>query len=117
MTNQFVCSSYRVYLGYVTKTGTSYTFTKEVSKPVSVYSGVWYGVDKADVDYDSEVETYQGCSLQIKGLVNGWMTEFWGEVIVKGVQQVSLLILTQESNNSSSVLLYNKIQRSCSDSL
>jgi hypothetical protein len=84
MTNQFACSTYRVYLGYVTKTGTTYTFTKEVSKPVSVYSGVWYGVDKADVDYDSEVETYQGCSLQIKGLVNGWMTEFWGEVIVKG---------------------------------
>lgn len=84
MTNQFVCSSYRVYLGYVTKTGTDYTFTKEISKPISTYAGVWFGVDKADVDYDSEVETYQGCSLQIKGLVNGWMSEFWGEVIVKG---------------------------------
>jgi hypothetical protein len=41
-------------------------------------------VDKADIDYESEVTTYQGCSLQVKGLVNGWMSEFWGEVIVKG---------------------------------
>jgi len=84
MTNQFVCSAYRVYLGYVTKTGSNYEFTKEITKPVSVYSGVWLGVDSADVAYPSEVETYQGCALQIKGLVNGWMSEFWGEVIVKG---------------------------------
>lgn len=84
MTNQFVCSAYRVYLGYLVKTGTSYVFTKEVSKPTSPYSGTWYGIDKGDVDYDSEVVTYMGCSLQIKGLVNGWMSEFWGEEIVKG---------------------------------
>jgi hypothetical protein len=84
MTNEFVCATYRVYLGYVTKTGTTYTFTKEVTKPSSIYAGVWLGVDSADVAYDSEVETYQGCSLQIKGLVNGWMSEFWGETIVKG---------------------------------
>jgi hypothetical protein len=84
MTNQFVCAAYRVYLGYVTKTGSNYEFTKEITKPVSVYSGVWLGVDSADVAYPSEVETYQGCSLQIKGLVNGWMSEFWGETIVKG---------------------------------
>jgi hypothetical protein len=84
MTNKFVCSTYRVYLGYLVKAGTTYTFTKEISYPVSVYSGVWFGLDKADIDYDSQVETYQGCSLQIKGLVFGWMSEFWGEVIVKG---------------------------------
>jgi hypothetical protein len=84
MNNKFVCSTYRVYLGYVVKAGSIYTFTKEVTYPQSVYSGVWLGVDKADIDYESEVTTYQGCSLQVKGLVNGWMSEFWGEVIVKG---------------------------------
>lgn len=84
MTNEFVCAAYRVYLGYVTKTGTTYKFTSEVTKPKSVYSGVWLGVDSADVAYKSEVKTYQGCSLQIKGLVNGWMSTFWGETIVKG---------------------------------
>jgi hypothetical protein len=84
MNNKFVCSSYRVYLGYVEKVGDTYTMTKEVTYPISVYSAVWNGIDIGDVDYPSEVETYQGCSLQIKGLVNGWMSEFWGEVIVKG---------------------------------
>lgn len=84
MDNRFACSSYRVYLGYLVKTGDTYTFTKEVTKPTSVYSGVWLGVDIGDVEYDSEVETYMGCSLQISGLVNGWMSEFWGEEIVKG---------------------------------
>lgn len=84
MTNQFVCSAYRVYLGYLTKTGNTYKFTSEVTKPTSVYAGTWLGVDSADVAYPSEVETYQGCALQIKGLVNGWMSTFWGEDIVKG---------------------------------
>ncbi len=84
MTNKFVCSTYRVYLGYVVKAGSTYTITKEVTYPVSPYSATWYGIDKGDVDYDSQVETYLGCSLQIKGLVYGWMVEFWGEVIVKG---------------------------------
>jgi hypothetical protein len=84
LSNKFACSTYRVYLGFLEKVGSVYTFTKEVTYPVSAYSGVWYGLDKADADYDSEVETYQGCSLQIKGLVNGWMSQFWGEVIVKG---------------------------------
>lgn len=84
MTNEFVCSSFRVYLGYVTKTGTSYTFTKEVTKPVSALSAVWYGLDNTDFEYDSEVETYMGCSLQIKGLSFAWMSDYWGEVIIKG---------------------------------
>ena len=84
MTNQFVCTAYRVYLGYLVKAGSTYTFTKEVTYPVSVYSGTWFGVDKGDTDYDSQVVTYQGCSLQIKGLIYGWMSDFWGEVIVKG---------------------------------
>ena len=84
MTNQFVCSSYRVYLGYVVKAGSTYTFTKEVTYPVSAFSGTWYGLDSKDFKYDSEVVTYQGCSLQIKGLAFGWMSDFWGEVIFKG---------------------------------
>jgi hypothetical protein len=85
MTNQFVCSAFRVFLGYVVKTGTSYTFTKEVSKPVSALSGIWYGLDNTtDFEYDSQVETYMGCSLQVKGLSYEWMDAFWGEVIIKG---------------------------------
>jgi hypothetical protein len=84
MTNQFVCSTFRVYLGYVQKTGTSYTFTKEVSKPVSALSGVWFGLDNTGFEYDSQVETFMGCSLQIKGLSYDWMSDYWGEVIVKG---------------------------------
>lgn len=85
MTNQFVCSTYRVYLGYIVKTGTSYVFTKEVTKPVSPYSAVWFGLDNTtDFDYASQVETYMGCSLQIKGLSFEWMSDFWGEVIIKG---------------------------------
>lgn len=85
MTNQFVCSSYRVYLGYLVKAGSTYTFTKEVTYPSSPFSGTWFGVDKAESDYDSQVVTYQGCSLQEKGLAFGFLTgSFWGEVIVKG---------------------------------
>jgi hypothetical protein len=84
MTNKFVCSTYRVYLGYLVKAGTTYTFTKEVTYPLSAFSAIWYGLDNTDFEYDSEVETYQGCSLQIKGLSFGWMSDYWGEVIVKG---------------------------------
>lgn len=84
MTNEFVCSAFRVYLGYVTKTGTSYTFTKEVSKPVSALSAVWYGLDNTGFEYDSQVETYMGCSLQVKGLSYEWMSAYWDEVIIKG---------------------------------
>ncbi|MCJ7449831.1 MAG: hypothetical protein MUO72_19310 [Bacteroidales bacterium] len=84
MTNEYACSSYRVYLGYIVKTGSTYVFTKEVTKPVSPYSAIWYGTDNADFLYDSEVETYMGCSLQIKGLSYGWMSDYWGEVIFKG---------------------------------
>jgi hypothetical protein len=93
LTNRFVCSSYRVYLGYLVKTGSTYVFTKEVTYPVSALSHVWNGTDvevlnpetsEVDVTYDSEVETYLGCSLQVKGLVYGWMGDFWGEDIIKG---------------------------------
>ncbi len=84
MTNQFVCSSYRVYLGYVVKTGSTYAFTKEVTYPVSPFSGTWKGFDSKGFEYPSEVVTFQGCSLQIKGLAFGWMSDFWGEVIFKG---------------------------------
>lgn len=85
MNNKFVCSSYRVYLGYVEKAGDTYTITKEVTYPVSALSGIWYGLDNTtDFEYDSQVETYMGCSLQIKGLSFEWMSDFWGEVIVKG---------------------------------
>ena len=84
MTNQFVCSTYRVYLGYLVKAGSTYTFTKEVTYPLSVYSGTWQGLDSKNFKYPSEVVTYQGCSLQIKGLAFGWMSDFWGEVIFKG---------------------------------
>lgn len=84
MTNEFVCSSFKVYLGYVIKTGSTYTFTKEISKPVSALSAVWYGLDNTDFEYESQVETYVGCSLQIKGLSWEWMSAFWDEVIIKG---------------------------------
>jgi hypothetical protein len=84
LTNQFVCTTYRVYLGYLVKAGSTYTFTKEVTYPVSAFSGTWQGLDSKDFEYPSEVVTYQGCSLQIKGLAFGWMSDYWGEVIFKG---------------------------------
>jgi len=84
MTNEFVCSSYKVYLGYVTKVGDTYTFVKEVTKPLSALSLTWYGLDNTAFEYPSQVETYMGCSLQVKGLSYDWMGDFWGEVIIKG---------------------------------
>src|ERR1035437_649635 len=84
MTNQFVCTTYRVYLGYLVKAGSTYTFTKKVPYPLSVYSGTWQGLDSKGFEYPSEVVTFQGCSLQIKGLAFGWVSDFWGEVIFKG---------------------------------
>jgi hypothetical protein len=84
MTNQFACSTYRIYLGYLVKSGSTYTFTNEVTYPVSPLSHVWYGLDNTGFEYPSQVETYLGCSLQIKGLSFDWMSDYWGEVIVKG---------------------------------
>jgi len=84
MTNEFVCTTYKVYLGYVTKVGNTYTFTKEVTKPVSPLSFVWYGLDNSGFEYPSQVETYQGCALMVKGLSYDWMLDYWGEVIIKG---------------------------------
>lgn len=85
MTNQFACSTYIVYLGYVVKSGNNYTFTEEVVYPSSPLSFVWYGLDNTtDFKYVSQVETFMGCSLQIKGLSYEWMDDFWSEVIVKG---------------------------------
>lgn len=84
MTNEFVCTTYKVYLGYVTKVGDTYTFTKEVTKPMSVLSLVWNGLDNSGFEYPSQVETYMGCSLMVKGLSYDWMSDYWGEVIIKG---------------------------------
>lgn len=84
MTNRFACSTYTVYLASVVKAGNTYTIEPYITYPQSTYSAVWYGTDNTDFEYESEVETYMGCSLQIQGLSYGWMSDYWGEVIVKG---------------------------------
>ena len=84
MTNQFVCSTYKVFLGIVEKSGDTYAFTKEVTTPVSPLSHVWFGLDNSGFEYPSQAETYMGCSLQIKGLSWDWMSDYWGETIIKG---------------------------------
>ena len=80
MTNEFSCDAYRTYMGKLTKTGTNFEFTKEISflKPSSVK---WYG---KDATYKSEVEVVTGCDLLLTGLGFGWMLDWWGETIVDG---------------------------------
>jgi hypothetical protein len=92
MTNAFMCSSYRVYLAQVTKNGANYTVERAVSYPTSVYSGNWAGNEMdfypkkntVNTPYESQVELFMGCSLLIKNLGLGWMTDFWGETPVAG---------------------------------
>lgn len=89
MTNQFVCPSYRVQLAKVVKSGSSYTYESMIETPQSILSGDWFGVDVDDPtggfhQYPSQVEVELGCDLMISGLGFGWMTDFWGEVIIAG---------------------------------
>jgi hypothetical protein len=80
MTNEFACNAYRTYLAKVTKVGSTYTITKDVSymEPPSI---TWYG---EDATYPSEVTTVAGCDLLMHMLGNGWMFDWWGETIVDG---------------------------------
>jgi len=90
-TNEFVCSTYRVYLANLTKSGTTYIFDDEAySVPYHVLAGEWFGVDCDDdgvsgyFDYESQVVVVQGCALEISGLGYDWLQDFWGEDIVAG---------------------------------
>ncbi len=81
MTNETPCSVFRTNLAKVTKVGAVYTITREVSY-VTPPVVTWFGDDGG---YTSEVTTSQNCTGQIMtGLVFGWMSDFWGEVIVSG---------------------------------
>lgn len=91
MTNQFACSSYRVYLAKVVKTGATYKIEKSVNYPSSVYSGFWSGVEMdfypdkiTSTPYESQVKLFQGCTLMIQNLGLGWMNDFWGEDVKAG---------------------------------
>ncbi len=84
MTNENPCDSYRTNLGVITKTGNTYTFTKEVSfswsADLEALTGNWSG---DDAGYDSEVvTTFADSKLFINGLSVGWMGDFWGESVV-----------------------------------
>jgi hypothetical protein len=80
MTNIFPCDAYRTYLAKVVKAGTVYTVTKEISY-MTPQETVWYGTDAT---FDSEVTTVVGCDLLMNMLGNGWMFNWWGEIIVEG---------------------------------
>jgi len=99
MTNEYACDAYRTYLAKVTKTGTSYEVEKAVSYliPATV---TWSGTDAT---YDSEVTTVSGCDLLMSMLGNGWMSDWWGELIVEGG---TLTYTVDESGNITIPLQY-----------
>lgn len=81
MTNENPCEMYATYLAIVTKAGSTYTVEQDV---VNIIPPVitWYG---EDATYPSEVTSTQTCTdMTMSMLVNGWMVDWWGEVIVKG---------------------------------
>ncbi|HAN19304.1 MAG: hypothetical protein A2X13_01385 [Bacteroidetes bacterium GWC2_33_15] len=83
--NLFPCYDFRVYLASITKSGSTYTFEKEISYSTPART-TWYGSDclMSYGDYPSEVETAEGCNgeLLIYGLNAWWISDFWGETIV-----------------------------------
>ena len=99
MTNEYACDAYRTYLAKVTKTGTSYVIEKAVSymTPATI---TWFGTDAT---YDSEVTTVSGCDLLMSMLGNGWMSDWWGELIVEGG---TLTYTIDESGNVTIPLQY-----------
>lgn len=83
------CATYRTYLAKVTKTGNTYSLTKDISyswsTPLPGLSATWYGTEFEGA-YPSEVVTQMnGADLTILGLGYGWISDFWGEEIVTEV--------------------------------
>ncbi|HBE43348.1 MAG TPA: hypothetical protein DDW27_19535 [Bacteroidales bacterium] len=81
MTNENPCEMYATYLAIVTKSGSTYTIAQDIvniTPPVIT----WYGEDAL---YPSEVTSTQTCTdMTMSMLLNGWMVDWWGEIIVKG---------------------------------
>lgn len=91
MTNEHPCGSYRTILATVTKVGSAYTIAKDLAYLIpqnATLAGEWFGLDPDDDsgynDFESKVVVSVPCSNAIiKGLGEGWMTDFWGEVITE----------------------------------
>lgn len=86
MTNSFTCSTYRVNLATIQKTGETYSINKALSLSWSAdlesLAGAWSGVDS--YDYASQtVTSIANDKLLITGLGKEWMGDFWGEEVLE----------------------------------
>ena len=81
MDNANPCELYRTNLAIVKKEGSVYTITKDVEK-ITPPVLTWVGTD---ADYPSQITSTATCTENtLTGVVNGWMLDWWGEVIISG---------------------------------
>ncbi|HZL09789.1 MAG TPA: hypothetical protein VFC65_07310 [Prolixibacteraceae bacterium] len=86
MTNSFTCSTYRVIMATIQKTGQTYSINKALSLSWSAdlesLAGSWSGLDS--YDYPSHtVTSISNGKLQITGLAFEWMSDYWGEEVLE----------------------------------